>query len=157
MTEHTVTHATFTLEREYPVSPERVFAAWSDPKAKERWFANTEGWITDRYELDFQVGGREVFRGRPEEGPAVSFDGEYHDIVPNERIVNAYQMHVDGNRISVSLATVLFERSSEGTRLTYVEQGAFLDGFDNVEQREQGTADLLDVLGAHLAKETAST
>ena len=35
----TVTHATFTLERVYPAPPQRVFAAWSDPAAKARWFA----------------------------------------------------------------------------------------------------------------------
>jgi uncharacterized protein YndB with AHSA1/START domain len=34
-----VTHATFSLERIYPVPPARVFAAWADPAAKARWFA----------------------------------------------------------------------------------------------------------------------
>ena len=34
-----VTHATFSLERSYPVPPARVFTAWSDPAAKARWFA----------------------------------------------------------------------------------------------------------------------
>ena len=34
-----VTHATFSLERDYPVAPARVFAAWADPAAKARWFA----------------------------------------------------------------------------------------------------------------------
>ena len=33
-----ITHATFTLERSYPVPPARVFAAWADPAAKARWF-----------------------------------------------------------------------------------------------------------------------
>lgn len=150
MTERTVTHATFTLERTYPATPERVFAAWSDPAAKQRWFANAEGWTTDAYELDFQVGGRESFRGRPAEGPNVSYDGEYQDIVPNERIVNAYQMHLDGTRISVSLATVQFEPHGDGTRLTLTEQGAYLDGFDDPKLREEGTVELLDALGKEL-------
>jgi uncharacterized protein YndB with AHSA1/START domain len=30
-----VTHATFSLERSYPVPPARVFAAWAEPAAKE--------------------------------------------------------------------------------------------------------------------------
>src|ERR1035437_9936389 len=34
-----VTHATFSLERSYPVPAARVFAAWADPAAKARWFA----------------------------------------------------------------------------------------------------------------------
>ena len=32
-----VAHATFTLERSYPVPPARVFAAWADPAAKVSW------------------------------------------------------------------------------------------------------------------------
>lgn len=39
MTEHPVLHSSFTLERSYPATPERVFAAWADPAAKARWFA----------------------------------------------------------------------------------------------------------------------
>ena len=35
----TVSHGTFTIERELPHPPARVFAAWADPKAKAQWFA----------------------------------------------------------------------------------------------------------------------
>jgi len=31
MTDRSVTHATFVVERTYPVSPARVFAAWAEP------------------------------------------------------------------------------------------------------------------------------
>lgn len=41
MTNRSVLHATFTLERTYPATPARVFAAWADPAAKARWFAWT--------------------------------------------------------------------------------------------------------------------
>ena len=50
-----VTHATFSLERSYPVPLARVFAAWSDPAAKARWFATGPD---SGHELDFRVGGR---------------------------------------------------------------------------------------------------
>jgi uncharacterized protein YndB with AHSA1/START domain len=39
MTERKVTHSTFVVERTYPASPARVFAAFADPKIKDRWFA----------------------------------------------------------------------------------------------------------------------
>src|ERR1035438_7768551 len=52
-----VTHATFSLERSYPVSAARVFAAWADPAAKARWFAPGPD---SGHQLDFRVGGREV-------------------------------------------------------------------------------------------------
>ena len=62
--------------------------------------------------------------------------------MPNERIIYGYDMHLDDKRISVSLATVEFKPAGKGTRLTFTEQGAFLDGFDDPRLRERGTIDL---------------
>ncbi len=42
MTERSVTHATFVVERLYDASPARVFAAWADPAAKRRWFTGPD-------------------------------------------------------------------------------------------------------------------
>ena len=64
-------------------------------------------------------------------------------------------MYLDGTRISVSLATVEFRPEGAGTRLIFTEQGAFLDGYDDPAQREQGTRDLLDALGTELRREPA--
>jgi uncharacterized protein YndB with AHSA1/START domain len=36
MTDRSVTHSTFVVERSYDASPARVFAAWADPGAKAR-------------------------------------------------------------------------------------------------------------------------
>jgi uncharacterized protein YndB with AHSA1/START domain len=83
------------------------------------------------------------------------YDARYQDIVPGERIVSTYDMHLDDKRISVSLATVEFKAAAAGTRLVYTEQGAFLDGFDMPAQRKQGTEDLLDALAAYLQREVA--
>lgn len=153
MSEHTVTHATFTLERTYPHAPAKVFKAFADQGSKRIWFADHEGWATEQYEMDFTVGGREAYRGKAPDGPLVSFDGEYQDIVPDERIVYTYRMRLDDNRISASLSTIQFEPADGGTRLTLTEQGAFLDDFDNPKLREEGTVELLDALGAHLDKQ----
>ena len=40
MQQPTVNHSTFTLERNFPATPERVFSAFSDPAKKIRWFAD---------------------------------------------------------------------------------------------------------------------
>ena len=85
-----------------------------------------------------------------------TFNALYQDIVPDERIVFTYDMHLDGRRISVSLTTIELRPAGSGTRLTFTEQGAFLDGFDNVEGREEGTRELLDALGAELERAAAS-
>ena len=149
MTERSVTHSTFAVERTYDASPERVFAAWAEPERKARWFGNPETGVAE-YELDFRVGGREFNRGTVE-GNEYTFEARYQDIVPDERIVYAYDMHTDGQRISVSLGTVELKMEENGTRLVYTEQGAYLDGLDTPEQRQSGTGGLLDALGEALA------
>jgi uncharacterized protein YndB with AHSA1/START domain len=155
MTARSVTHATFVIERGYDSAPTRVFAAWSDPAAKARWFVGPEDWESSDHELDFRVGGLEHVSGGPAGGPVHSYDARYQDIVPNDRIVCTYDMHIDDARISVSLATVEFRPEGAGTRLVYTEQGVFLDGYDTPQQREAGTRDLLESLGAALRNESA--
>jgi uncharacterized protein YndB with AHSA1/START domain len=155
MTERSVTHATFVVERTYDASPGRVFAAWADPAAKGRWFGDPDQGAAE-FELDFRVGGREFSRGTAPGGQAYTFEARYQDIVADERIVYTYEMHLDEQRISVSLGTVQLKPEGEGTRLTYTEQGAFLDRLDTPEQREQGTGGLLDALGEELRREEAS-
>jgi uncharacterized protein YndB with AHSA1/START domain len=156
MTKRSVTHATFVIERVYDASPARVFRTFADPAAKARWFASPDDGGTPEWELDFRVGGREWNRGGPKGGPVYSFDALYQDIVPNERIVFTYDMHLDDRRISVSLQTVELRPEGSGTRLVLTEQGAFLDGYDNAKDREHGTRELLDALGRSLQSEPAS-
>lgn len=156
MTERSVTHAAFTIERTYDAPPQRVFAAMADSKIKERWFNGPEEWGPDEHEMDFRVGGRETSRGGPPGGPVHTFNAIYYDIIPNERIIFAYDMHLDDIRISVSLTTIQLEPAGTGTRLTFTEQGAFLDGYDDAGAREHGTGDLLDALGKELQRQMAT-
>jgi uncharacterized protein YndB with AHSA1/START domain len=156
MSDRSVTHATFSLERTYQASPARVFAAWADPAAKARWFHGPDEWQPREPEMDFRVGGHERTAGGPKGGPVFTYDARYQDIVPDERIVLTYEMRMDDTRISVSVATVELTPADAGTRLVYTEQGAFLDGHDSPEDREQGTNALLDALGAVLQGARAS-
>ncbi len=52
MSRGTVAHDTFVIERTYGAAVERVFAAWSDPKVKARWFAGSEQALGEGYELE---------------------------------------------------------------------------------------------------------
>jgi uncharacterized protein YndB with AHSA1/START domain len=80
-----------------------------------------------------------------------TFDAAYLDVIPNERLVYSYVMHLDDRKISVSLATMELRREGSGTTLAVTEQGVFLDGYDDNGAREHGTGILLDTLGASLA------
>jgi len=150
MTERSATHATFSLERIYDAAPARVFAAWSTQEGKARWFGGGEGWTLIERDFDFRIGGSEHLSGAWRNGKVSRFDSRYYDIVPNERIVYAYDMHQGETRISVSLATVEFKPAGAGTRLIVTEQGVFLDGYDDAGSRERGTSGLLDRLEAAL-------
>jgi uncharacterized protein YndB with AHSA1/START domain len=155
MSERFTHHATFVIERAYAASPARVFAAWAEPAAKARWFACHDEWKIAVHELDFRVGGRERLRTGPPGGTVHAFDGQYHDIVPDQRIVYSYDMHLDETRISVSLATVELKPAGAGTRLIFTEQAVFLDGTANAAEREEGTRVGLDNLDAALRREAA--
>jgi uncharacterized protein YndB with AHSA1/START domain len=147
MTDRTVEHSTFIVERTYNALPARVFAAFADPAKKARWFGPDDHNVLT---LDFRVGGAESLSGDIEGGPSFRYDALYQDIVTDERIVYTYDMHLDGRRISVSVATIELLPEGERTRLILTEQGAFLDGLDQPALREKGTNDLLDKLGTTL-------
>lgn len=147
-----IVHHTFVVERTYPASPARVFAAFSNNATKRRWFAEGEGWHVDAFEADFREGGHETSAFRFEDGPKVTNDTLYLDIVPETRIVFAYAMAVAGKRISASLSSVELSESGKGTRLVYTEQGQFFDGADQPKARESGCAELFDKLAEELAR-----
>jgi uncharacterized protein YndB with AHSA1/START domain len=146
-----VVHGAFHLERTYDATADEVYKALSEETAKSRWFFGPAGWRLIERVMDFRVGGRERVKGGFEGGVTTTFDAVYHDIVPRERIVYAYEMHLDDRKLSVSLATLQIKpEGSRRTRLLVDEQGAFLDGYDDAGSRERGTRDLLDKLGASL-------
>jgi uncharacterized protein YndB with AHSA1/START domain len=145
-----VAHDTFVIERTYDIPIAQVFRAWADPTLKARWFAGTAEALGAGYALDFQVGGREVNRGGPPGGPVYTYESEFRDIVPEQRIVYTYEMYADDDRISVSVATVEFRSRETTTQLVLTEQGVFLDGHDTAAQREEGARSLLDSLAAIL-------
>jgi uncharacterized protein YndB with AHSA1/START domain len=157
MTEPSVVHDTFVIERTYPASPSRVFAAFASKEAKDAWgdtgdIAAAEP-ATGPAEFDFRVGGHERF-GFGYQGVRYAYDAFYYDIVSGRRLVYSYEMHADGVRISVSVATIEFAGTDDGTKLTWTEQGAYLDGFDGEEAprlRQGGTSEMLDGLAKYLA------
>jgi len=150
MSKRSVQHATFVIEREFDFPLAVVYAAWADKNAKSRWFASGANWKTLSHEFDYRVGGRETLKGKWENGPRTDFSANYHDIIENSRIIYAYDMEIDGTRISVSLGTIEFEAMGKRTKIKLTEQGAFLNGADNAAQREAGTRELLDAVEASL-------
>jgi uncharacterized protein YndB with AHSA1/START domain len=148
MTDRKLTHSTFTIEREYKAPPKEVFQAFADPVIKERWFAGPpDQWRLVDAAMDFREGGREHSEGQfGEGGPVSRFDAIYHEIVDDLRMVYTYEMRVDGERLSVSLASIELTPTDAGTLLTMTELGVYFDDLDNSAQREEGTRELLEAL-----------
>jgi uncharacterized protein YndB with AHSA1/START domain len=156
MTDRSIIHDTFVIERAYPATPSRVFAAFASKEAKETWgdtgdIAAAEP-AAGSVEFDFRVGGHERF-GFVYQDISYTYDARYYDIVPDQRLVYSYEMYADGVRFSVSVATIEFAKTGDGTALTWTEQGAYLDGFDGEDAprlREGGTGEMLDGLAKYL-------
>ena len=144
------THGQFTLSRLLRASPAQVFATFANPAVKAKWFPGNPAFTQTERSMDVRPGGRERLKGRWPQGLVTCFDAVYFDVVENERLVYAYEMHLDERKISVSLATLTMAPEGEGTRLTVTEQGAFLNGYADGGARETGTAGLLDGLARWL-------
>ena len=161
MSERSVIHDTFSIERTYPAAPSRVFAAFASEEAKTAW-GDTVNLETpagaEPSVFDFRVGGRERFAVSAG-GSIYRYDALYYDIVPDQRIVYSYEMYADGARISVSVTTIEFAKSGDGTALTWTEQGAYLDGIDGPQApalRKEGTTEMLTGLTRYLTAQPAS-
>jgi uncharacterized protein YndB with AHSA1/START domain len=161
VTDRSVMHDTFTIERTYPATPSRVFAAFASAEAKDIWGdtgglepADGAAVVT---EFDFRAGGRERF-GNKWQGTSFRYDALYYDIVPDLRIIYSYEMYANDVRISVSVATIEFAKSNGGTTLSWTEQGAYLDGIDGPgasELRKEGIGEMLDNLPGYLDAQEA--
>jgi uncharacterized protein YndB with AHSA1/START domain len=151
-----VTHGTFTIERTYQASAEAVFSAWADLDSRAQWFVGPGDWKPIRRTLDFRIGGVEVLHGRFENGYEPLYESRFHSIIPNERIVFVYDMHLNGEHHSVSLASIEIEKLDAGkTRLVFTEQVAFMDGTEGQEgtqDRKDGTQELLNLLAKFLER-----
>ena len=149
MTHIQSTHSDFVIEREFSVAPEAVFQAWADPKAKRHW-SDCHPEHTAEYSLDFRPLGRETQKVVYPDGRVQRIEKLFFDITAARRIVFAYDITLDGRRLSVSLVTVEFFGRRGGTRMVYTEQLAYLDGHEDRGERIRGTQEGLDRLGLHL-------
>jgi len=139
-------HSTFRLERYYQAMPARVFQAFADTDAKRRWLVEGEGFEIFEFTADFRVGGRDFSRFRFGEGPEITNETLYQEIVEDRRLIYSYRMDMAGEPMSVSLSTIELVSQGAGTLLILTEQGAYLGGRDDGAGREEGMQGLLEAL-----------
>ena len=150
MTPRSAAPTSFEIVREFAAPPARVYHAWADPVAKRLW-PDCHPEHTTAYSLDFVPLGHEHHEVVYPNGAVQVIDKVFFDIVPGERIIFAYDITLDGRRLSVSLVTVEFKPGPKGTRMVLNEQLTFLDGHEDRAERIRGTEEGLDRLALELA------
>lgn len=148
--QRSIVRVTLTVGRTYGAPRSRVFEALIDSVAKVKWFVGGDGYISLVREMSAIPGGHETVKGRWDGGAMSSLETLYHDVIPSERVVYLYVVHLDNRKISASLVTPELrepEDDSGDIHLVVTEQGIFPDGYDDPGLRERGTQFLLDVLG----------
>ncbi len=148
-------HNTFVLERNYPQAPSNVYAAFSQPARKRRWYAEGDHEIQE-FEMDFRTGGNERFRytfknGHPLAGQEIINHNTFQDVVPEKRIVVASAMYLNGKTMHAALITFEFIASGSGTDLICTNQGAFFDWPGGAAMLEKGWKVLIERLGLEVA------
>lgn len=156
MSQPSVLHHSFVLERSFPVPPSRIFAAFADPAQKRRWFVESGHNPVEHYQMDFRAGGTELARirlgpGTPVAGMICTNEIRYLHIVPGARIVFASTMAIGEQCISASLVTFELLPTAAGTDLIFTHQAAFFEGADGPAMRQEGWSKLMDRLGAEFA------
>ena len=133
-----------TLSRRYPVAPEKVYRAWTDPKAVSRWWGPGPGEPVSLADLDVRVGGRfRIVFGGPD-GRMHECAGTYKEVVPNKKLVFTWSWpNTTPERISV--VTIEFRATGKGTDLVFKHEQLFDEKVrDDHKRGWSGTLDKLD-------------
>jgi uncharacterized protein YndB with AHSA1/START domain len=88
------------ITRIFDAPRELVWKAWTDPKHVMQWWG-PKGFTSPVCKIDFRVGGKFLYCMSGPDGQICGWNaGEYHEIVPFEKIVSSmYFSDSDGNRV----------------------------------------------------------
>ena len=118
------------LNRSYPVGPEKVWRAWTDPQALKRWWGPKA--VGDRVslaQLDVRVGGRfRIVFGGPQ-GNDHEVQGVYKEVVPPTSATMGKLVFTwtwpNSTPERESLVTIVFRKSEAGTQLEFLHEQLF--------------------------------
>ena len=139
MEQRLATKPSLTLQRHYPVAPEKVWRAWTDPEAVKRWWGPGPGEPVSLAELDVRVGGRfRIVFGGPD-GRMHECAGVYKEVVPNRKLVFTWTWP-NSTPERVSVVTIVFQASGKGTELQFTHEQLFDEKVRDDHKRGWGSA-----------------
>jgi uncharacterized protein YndB with AHSA1/START domain len=113
-----------TLTRRFPVAPEKVWRAWTDPQALKQWFGPGGPQPVALAEFDLRVGGRfRIAFGGPQ-GDEHLCAGVYREVVPNRKLVFTWSWPRTTPERE-SLVTIELRKVAEGTELVFRHEQLF--------------------------------
>ena len=141
------------ITREFDAPKHLVYQAWTTPELVRRWWSGERGEMTV-CDIDLRVGGTWRYVMTAHGDFEVAFHGEYHEIVPNERIVctEVYE----GMPEAGAVETITFTETGGRTTMTMLvqhETKEHRDGHINsgMEVGMQEALDRLEQVAASLA------
>ncbi len=151
------------MTRTFDATPERVFAAWTDPEQFGAWFGPV-GMKTVMCEIDARVGGvwRLMGEGRDIPGhstpdlvrPTVS--GKYLEIEPPRRLVYTFAWHEKDDFASPrgpeTIVTIQFKPVGQRTEMVFTQ--AVFDDQQHHDAHNHGWTESFDKLGDFLRRST---
>jgi uncharacterized protein YndB with AHSA1/START domain len=145
------------ITRAFEAPKHLVYKAWTTPELVKRWWSGRQGRVTSA-EIDLRIGGLWRFVMVASGGYEVAFHGEYHEIVPEERIVSTEVF--EGMPDAEALDTVTFTEVDGRTTLTLLVQHASKEHRDahidsGMETGMQESFDLLEQVAVSLSERAA--
>jgi uncharacterized protein YndB with AHSA1/START domain len=135
------------LVRSYPVAPEKVWRAWTDPQAVRKWWGPTSGEPVSLAELDVRVGGRfRIVFGGPK-GTDHEVQGTYLEVIPDRKLAFTWSWPRTTPERE-SQVTIVFRAVDGGTELDFLHEQFFDEKARDDHKR--GWTSLLDKLTEYL-------
>ncbi len=135
------------MVREFDAPAHLVFKAYTTPELVSRWWPGRRGKMQSA-EIDLRVGGQWRYVMVADGGFEVAFHGEYHEIVPDEKLVNT-EIFEGAPEGGAALVTCTFEELDGGrTRLSMLTRVDSLEIRDMIiaTGMESGAQEGLDIL-----------
>jgi uncharacterized protein YndB with AHSA1/START domain len=112
------------LERFYPVAPEKVWHAWTDPQALKRWFGPGGFQPVATAELDVRAGGRYRIEFGGPQGNEHEVTGVYREVERPRRLVFTWTWPRTTPERE-SLVTITLRAVAGGTELVFRHEQLF--------------------------------
>ena len=105
------------IKRFIKASPDRVYAAWTDPAQLRQWFG-PEQVTTDNLIADPRVGGRFRWDLTNSDGEKMTMEGKFRELQPGKKVAFTWKWQDDEDwENNVSIVTVELSEQSGGTEL----------------------------------------